>query len=255
MTWVKKEWLELSRQYKFLAIAFAFVFFAIFEPLMIKLLPFLLGSELKAQGIDISLLVNAEASAGIQGFIGDMYQIIPIVLAFAFGNYFSKEITKQTVIIPMTKGSSLIDVFLSKILVLMAAVIGTHFIAGSINFMYSNAIFADYPVAFSTFILNHFYSALVLIHFISVLMLVDVWLSKGFISSLVTLGYFFILFISVGFMGDFGKFTPLYLTKEVSAFSSEMSSTVPIAIASTVIWSIVAIILSLAKLKNMKPTP
>lgn len=255
MTWVKKEWLELSRQYKFLAIAFAFVFFAIFEPLMIKLLPFLLGGELKAQGIDISLLVSAEASAGIQGFIGDVYQIIPIVLAFAFGNYFSKEITKQTVIIPLTKGGSLINVFLSKILVLVVAVIGTHFLAGTINFMYSNVIFSESPVAFSTFILNHFYSALVLMHFISMLMLVDVWISKGFVSSLVTLGYFFILFAAVGFMGDLGKFTPLYLTKEASMFSSEMTATVPIAIASTVLWSILAITLSLAKLKNMKPTP
>lgn len=255
MTWVKKEWLELSRQYKILAIAFAFVFFAVFEPLMIKLLPYLLGSELKAQGIDVNLLVSAEAAAGIQGFIGDVYQIIPIVLAFAFGSYFSKEITKQTIVIPLTKGSTMINVFLSKCLVLIGAVVVTHFVAGLINFMYSNVIFSESPVAFSTFINNHFYSALVLIHFISVLMFVDVWISKGFLSSLITLAYFFILSATVGFMGDLGKFSPLYLTKEAGVFSSEVTASIPIAVVSTIIWSLIAITLSLVKLKNMKPTP
>lgn len=254
MIWIKKEWLELTRQYKLLIIGFAFTFFAILEPLMIKLLPHILGSELEAQGIDISLLASQEASAGVMGFMGDVFQIIPIVLAFAFSGYFSKEISRQTLIIPLTKGRTLTEIFLSKYVLLTSSVLIVHFISGLVNFFYSNILFPQFPLSANVFLLNHFYSALILVHFTTILLVVDVWVKKSFASSLITLGYFFIMSAVLGFFRDFAKLSPLYLTREVGLLSSQVTKDASIAIVSVVFLSALAVIIGLIKVRKMNLT-
>lgn len=255
MIWIKKEWLELSRQYKLLMIGFAFMFFAILEPLMIKLLPYLLGSELSAQGIDVSLLVSAEAAAGVTGFMGDVFQIIPIVLAFAFSGYFSKEITRQTLIMPLTKGRTLTEVFLSKYVVLTLSILVAHFAAGMVNYTYSNILFPEVPLSFKAFLLNHFYCALVITHFITMLLAIDVWIKRSFASSLAALGYFFVMGAMVGLLRDFAKFSPLFLSREAALLNEAMTKDAALAILSVFSISVLVLLISMAKIRTMKLTP
>lgn len=255
MSWIRKEWLELTRQYKILIMFFSFTFFAILDPLMIKLLPHILGSELEAQGIDLSLLFSAEASAGVQGFMGNVFQIIPIILAFALSGYFSNELNRQTLLIPLTKGINLTKVFLSKYVVLTVSLVVVHLLAGSINFLYSNMIFSDARLTLDIFLLNHFYSALVLIHFVSIFLLIDVWVQKNFVSSLMTLGYFFALSASIGLLRSAARFSPFYLVKEASSLAQSFSPEAFSATLSALIISGIAIWFSLVKIKKMKLTP
>lgn len=252
MSWLKKELIETTRQYKLIVVIFIFAFFAILEPLMIKMLPRLLGADLMAQGIDINLLVQAEASAGIKGFIGDVFQIVPVVLAFTFSGYFSKEITTQTLVMPLTKGATLVNVYISKLIVLIGVVAFGHLIAGLINFYYANLIFSGSPVPWRTFMINHVYAQLVVSHFLIVMLAIDVWMKKSIMSSLAALGYFFAMSSIVGFMGKYAKYSPLYLTKEAGQFLTEYSDNAPIAIISLFLFTAIIIIISIYKLLHMK---
>lgn len=144
--WLKKEILEGARSYRFLIIGVAMAFFAFLDPLMLKLLPFIMKAQ---TGVDMSALITASRDFAFESFLSDLYEIIGIVVCVLLGGTLAKERKNRRFVIPFTKGTGFSGVVLAKILVYasyLALALGT---AAIVSYLYAGIVFPGSAVDLS----------------------------------------------------------------------------------------------------------
>lgn len=108
---VKKEWLELSRTHRLIALLLTFVGFGVLDPLVIRGVGFLLKimnsvpelSELEGMpGMSLSLVMNQ--SMGLSAFVGDCVNTCLLVAFLLLMRAAGGEQKKRNCIIPITLG-------------------------------------------------------------------------------------------------------------------------------------------------------
>lgn len=114
IAYIKKEFLEQLRGYKFLILFSVFILFGMTSPLLAKMTPELLKS-LSGTGITITLPKVTASDAWAQ-FFKNISQIGMIALILVFGTSLPQEIHRGTLIIPLSKGLSRNAVILAKYL-------------------------------------------------------------------------------------------------------------------------------------------
>lgn len=115
IAFTKKEFLEQLRSYKTLILFAVLFLFGMTSPLLAKITPELLKS-LSGSGITITLPKVTSADAWTQ-FFKNISQMGMIVLVLIFGTSLSQEISRGTLIIPLSKGLSRDSVIFAKYLV------------------------------------------------------------------------------------------------------------------------------------------
>lgn len=144
-TYFKKEIIESSRQYKYIVLAVGIIGFAILDPFMLKILPYILKNQLPA---DFSGLFEISQKAAIANYIKDLTQIANIIIAFTLGGMLSDEITSEKLVFPYSKGSQPSGIVIAKIIHYAAAVCIFTFLGFIVAHNYSGVLFEGERVEF-----------------------------------------------------------------------------------------------------------
>jgi ABC-type transport system involved in multi-copper enzyme maturation permease subunit len=141
---ITKEWKYAVRSGKLLVLLGSFLFLALATPLMYK---FVLPAILEAQmgGVssqEISVMMNMGQRGVIQSYIGDVFEIGSIVVAFSLCGLVAQEISENTLVIPLCSGKRFGEIIVSKLLVFSLVLILVHCISTFATYGYSGLLFS-----------------------------------------------------------------------------------------------------------------
>jgi ABC-2 type transport system permease protein len=157
---IKKEWMEVCRTKKLMALSAMALFFALLDPVMLKLTPYLLK---EFSGVELGEMIQLTQIAELIDFHQDMAQIYAIVLVIIMSNVWINEVKQQTLVMPVSKGVNSADIILAKILTYALIIMGLMIIAYSTNYYYAGIIFGFrvdyYQVLTSALMMGIFYTS------------------------------------------------------------------------------------------------
>lgn len=134
----KKEIIESIRQYKYLIIGLAFLFFAVSDPIMLKLLPSIMKSQMH-MNIENFMVINRKTAS--QNYIKDIFEISNIVVVFSACGILGKEIQNGKFILPFSRGCSKAQMVLAKFFHYSLITSFSIFLGFLINFYYAGILF------------------------------------------------------------------------------------------------------------------
>lgn len=140
---IKKEILEGIRTYKFLIIIIVFMFFALLNPVMNKLiLPEILKSQFTGMSEDMlnSMLVTSQVD-NVIGYIGDIFEIGTIVVVLSLASLVAGELKNRSFIFPVCSGKSFTGMVASKIIVYGVFTIIVALLAVLTDYLYAGVLF------------------------------------------------------------------------------------------------------------------
>jgi ABC-2 type transport system permease protein len=112
--WARKEMLEGARSYRFLVLGIAVAFFAFLDPMMLKLLPLIMKAQV---GADLSSLIPASRDFAFESFLGDLFEILSLVVCVVLGGIVARERKDRGFVIPVSKGAVFHGIVAAKVLV------------------------------------------------------------------------------------------------------------------------------------------
>lgn len=243
-----KEVLESKRQFRYLIIFLAFIFLALENPILIKLMPKLLESSGIKDASQISGLVPTDKLQIMGGLIlKDLVQIGILVVAFTFCNILSDELNSQKFVFPFSKGAKPSYIVLAKSLHYSLTIAAAVAAAIFVNYYYVGIIFTDGKapaipnVIFSILLVSLFFIfTFVLTMFFSLIF------KKGIAAGIITA---LIQYLSAlpSQIKAIQNFVPYNLLKTASEFKI---SNVTILVISTLVYIIILLFVSIAILNK-----
>jgi ABC-2 type transport system permease protein len=136
---IKKEIKYGVRGSRFLILAAGLFFFALFDPVMIKVvLPVLLQSQFPGLSDEaLSGMFTVSQTACVQTYMGDVFEIGTIIVVFTLCGVIAQEIRDGTLLLPVCSGKSFLSITLSKLVVFGVA----------LTLITTAALIADYAYA------------------------------------------------------------------------------------------------------------
>lgn len=243
--YLKKEIFESYRQYRYLVLIAGIFFFAVATPIMNKLLPDILKSQMGSDKKTLSALTalfHPTIKYVLQNYIKDLFQIGTLIVVFTLCGSFSEEITTKKFVFPYAKGAIPKQIVLAKavhyILVVTAIVICGFFI----NYYYTTLLFKGDAIPIDKIITSALYMCIYYVFNITLTLFFSSIIKKGIVSGIIVLviSYFSSLLNGVKAIS---KFSPYRLVATASSFSSkDINETVLIIIIYCVIFILAAII-------------
>ena len=140
IAYFRKEVLESSRQSKYLILIAFFGFFAIANPIMLRLLPHILESQMPGFPPE---LMQFDAAYSVQNYMKSIYQLGNMVIAFTLMGILAEERTRGKLVFPVSQGASLVGLVLAKLAHYVLVVAGITFVAMLLNYYYSVVLFPE----------------------------------------------------------------------------------------------------------------
>lgn len=213
-----KELKEGLRSYKFLIISFIFVFFALLDPITLKLLPTILKSQTGMEAI--SSLISINQTEAIKSYFGDAVQIIPIVIAFTISGVITKEFSGHYLDIPLTKGLNVKKMYLAKIGIYALILICSTIVGLVINYAYS-AILFGVDISYYLVIKAIVAISLILINYLAIHLLVETLVKKAYLASVLSLAIYFSQFGLIQLLNEkYRILLPSYLISQLNQMYS-----------------------------------
>ena len=194
---IRKEIKFSTRTGKLLIIFASVCFFAIFTPLMTKYVaPEIMKSQFPGMTEEVlNQMLDFTQIGNIAAFMGDLFQIIPIVIAFAFGGVLASEIKDNTLVLPLCSGKRFLSVISSKIIVIGTILFTAPIVASEINFYYTGILFI-FDVSFVNVMVSGILYGL---YFVFLLSLILMWgaftknnIATGFLTLATSLQMYFL---------------------------------------------------------------
>jgi ABC-2 type transport system permease protein len=207
VAFIKKEFMEQLRTYRFLILFAVFFLFGLMSPLTAKLLPDIL-SGIEMQGVVITI-PEASAMDAYGQFFKNMTQMGVIIILLTFGGIISNELTRGTLINILAKGLGRHTVILSKYTAALVLWTGALAFAGGVNQGYTIYLFDTSGVKnilFSLFCLWLF-GALLL-----ALLILSGILAEGSFGGLILTAAVLALLLLLNIFPQLKKLNPIYLT-------------------------------------------
>lgn len=220
-SYTKKEFIEGIRTYKFLILAIGVLFFSIADPIMLKLMPEILKSQV--QGIDISSMIELNQKAAMTSYTNSLHQIFTMIIAFALMGIVSGERVNKTFTIPVSMGCSIKSILISKMVIYGAYVLVLPVVGMSVAYYYSSIIFESGLITFSTVLKSGMLYGLFFVFEVSVLILLSSVVKKPFVAGILTLLIVFLMPLLDTFFG-IGNYLPTNLITEANEFNSSLSA-------------------------------
>jgi ABC-2 type transport system permease protein len=233
-TYLKKEVLYGMRNYKFLIIFAVYIFFALFDPLMLKFLPIILADQFG--GMDITEAMAIDQAGAIQNFLNTNYQIVTLVIAIALMGLVASEIKDKEIIIPTCLGMSLKKWIVSKIFVYSIFIIASSIIAQLICNIYALTIFEGRSIEISASLKIGLLMGVFHIFILSLIIFFGALTKKHGISAFLALLAAYTLPALTGLF-NISKYTPAGLINEAGYLVSYFSTDGIISL----VWSVGAI--------------
>ena len=143
---LKKEIIEGLRTYKFLVILFGVVLFALLDPIILKLLPKILESQLA--GADLSELFTLDQPSAALNYYKNLHQMGSIIVCFALMKIIAGELKDKTAIIPYTNSLSFFKLVIAKFTVYASYLFTVVVFSTVLNYFYAGSLFSGQRFAF-----------------------------------------------------------------------------------------------------------
>ncbi|NQT67420.1 MAG: ABC transporter permease [Actinobacteria bacterium] len=185
----KKEILESVRTNKYLILFIGIVFWALLDPLMLKLLPLLMKNYLPP---DIAVMFSTfTRDTAFQTFLNDLFQIGTLFIAFTLMGLLSNEVSLKKLVFPYSRGANPAGVVLAKYIHYTVTISLFILIAFLTNYFYINRLFTGGILSIeivlkSSLLYMLYYSVL-----LSILLYLSSLLKRGIIAGItvLVLGY------------------------------------------------------------------
>ncbi|MDW7658268.1 MAG: hypothetical protein SCM11_13960 [Bacillota bacterium] len=132
------------RNSRFLILMVGFLFFAILNPLMSKLvIPNIMKSQLPGLTDEaINEMLNLTQIGVIRAYMGDIFEIGSIIVAFTLCGLMAQEIKDNTLVLPLCSGKLFGSVVTAKLLVFGSVLVLSPTIALMVNYLYAGLLFS-----------------------------------------------------------------------------------------------------------------
>lgn len=192
--YLRKEFIESIRQYKFLILGIGILIFAILDPIMLKLLPVILKTQTQ-YNMD-TLFQNITIKMGIQNYIKDLFQVSIMFVVFTTTSTLGEEVSNKKLVFPYSKGASREGIVISKFINYTVATIILLSVGIIINYYYVNILFDGENIKFGLIMKNIVYISLYFSFNIALSMMIGLFLRKSIAAGVIVLA---IGYISAGF--------------------------------------------------------
>lgn len=242
-----KEIMEGIRTKKFLIIAIGFMFFAVADPVLLKLTPEILKSQMK--GVDFSSAIELTQKAAILNFTNDLYQLVSLIIALTLMGIISSEINEKSFVIPFSIGGKASGIILSKFFVYSVFVVILTVISISTAYWYSGIIFKNSSVDYIMVLKAGFLYGLFFIFLLSIIILFSSLFKKNIITAIASVIIIYTMPITNSLF-TFGKYLPINLLKMAENFKYTISKNDIISILVSLILIIVFNVIAYKKLST-----
>lgn len=138
-----KEITESIRQYRYIILAAGFIIFAILDPIMLKILPSILASQVPEE---LMQLMHTDQQMAFQNYIKDLSQITSLFIALSLMGMIGEEAATGKLVLPYSKGARIQPLVTAKIVHYIAAIWFFTPLGLFINYYYITTLFKDRPV-------------------------------------------------------------------------------------------------------------
>ena len=245
--YVKKEFIEGIRTHKFLILAIGALFFAVADPIVLKLMPEILKNQL--QGIDISSMIELNQKTVMENYAKDLNQIFTLIIAFTLMGIVSGERSNKTLTIPVSMGCSVKSILTGKMIVYGSYISVLTVMGMLIAYYYSGIIFEPGVITFKAVLKSGVLFGLFFVFVISVLIFLSSALKKPFIAGILTLLTVYLMPLLDTFF-SIGKYLPVSLIVKADEFNTSLSSEVFVSIAITIGLIVIFQVFSVIKLES-----
>lgn len=242
---IKRELLEGLRTYKFLIIAAVFMFFALLNPVMNKLvLPEILKSQFaEISGDMLNQMLITSQTDNVIGYLSDVFEVGSIVVVLILASLVSGELRTRSFILPISSGKSFHNLVISKLTVygiftILVAVAATLF-----DYLYAGILFGFDISGVLPVIRAGLLQGLFFVFAISMVITVGSFVKKPIVAGMLTLMLTYGTQILSGLF-KIEKFTPAGLLKEAGMLAEKANPGIYVTLAITV--ALVAAFISIA---------
>lgn len=185
----KKEILESIRTNKYLILFIGIVFWALLDPLMLKLLPLLMKNYLPP---DIAVMFSTfTRDTAFQTFLNDLFQIGTLFIAFTLMGLLSNEVSLKKLVFPYSRGANPAGVVLAKYIHYTVTISLFILIAFLTNYFYINRLFTGGILSIGIVLKSSLLYILYYSVLLSILLYLSSLLKRGIIAGItvLVLGY------------------------------------------------------------------
>jgi ABC-2 type transport system permease protein len=185
----KKEILESIRTNKYLILFIGIVFWALLDPLMLKLLPLLMKNYLPP---DIAVMFSTfTRDTAFQTFLKDLFQIGTLFIAFTLMGLLSNEVSLKKLVFPYSRGANPAGVVLAKYIHYTVTISLFILIAFLTNYFYINRLFTGGILSIGIVLKSSLLYILYYSVLLSILLYLSSLLKRGIIAGItvLVLGY------------------------------------------------------------------
>lgn len=174
-----KEIKESIRNHKYLILAVGFIFWALLDPLMLKLLPLLLKNYMP---VDVSVLFSTfTRDTAFQTFLKDLFQIGSLFIIFTLMGIISNEVYSKNLVFPYSRGLKPAGMVIAKYIHYLITISLFILVAFLTNYLYIIRLFSGGLLSISIV----FKSSLLYILYYAVLLSFLLYLSSLFKRSII----------------------------------------------------------------------
>lgn len=252
---IKKELLEGIRTYKFLIILSVFMFFALMNPILNKMvLPQALMSQL--DGISDEMLNQMVISSQrdcVRAYLQDVFEISTLVLVLALSSLVAGELRNKTFIFPRCSKKDFATLILAKLIVYGVFVIAVTVISAVVDYYYSGILFGTDLPGIVPILRSGILQGLYYVYVIGLVMLAGSFFAKPISAGLIALIPAYGTYI-VSQLFKYDSYTPSGLLTEANmiAFNTSTNIVQPVIITFALI--VILIILTIIRLETIELT-
>ncbi|OPZ88344.1 MAG: putative transmembrane protein YxlG [Firmicutes bacterium ADurb.Bin419] len=237
------------RTKKFLVLAIGVLFFAISDPIMLKLLPEILKNEM--QGADLSMLLELSQKAALDSYTNNLFQLSTLIIVLSMMGIISKERSDKTLTIPVSMGCSINGMVSAKLLVYGVFILLINVVGMLVAYYYSGIIFGfTYGSLFAAAVSGAVYG-LFFVFVLSILILASSFVKKSFLAVTVTLLFVYLMPLAGNFE-RVKRYLPVNLLSEANYFADFLSKNMVVSLICTIGLTVIFSVLSVFKLERVE---
>lgn len=244
----KKELKEAVRNYRYIILAAGFIFWALLDPLMLKLLPLILKASLP--GELLSQLTNINRDNAFLNLLKDLFQTSTLFFVFSLMGIISNEVSFKKFVLPYSRGVKPEGIVLAKYLHYLITVSFFILIAFLTNYLYITGLFSGgiltIRIVLSSCLLYIIYFAFIL----ALLMYLSSLFKKSIIPGIIVLA---IVYCSNFFnqLSLIRNYLPNYLIMKAAALGNSYDSSLIPTFTVSVLLIAVFIYLTIIRMKKI----
>lgn len=249
---IVKEIRYAMRSGRVLILLVSFLFFALLTPVMLKtVLPMVLSSQFTADTSPAAGgIMDMTQLDCIQNYMGDVFEIGTIIIAFTLCGLTASEIRGNTWVLSLCAGKQFAKMILAKFLVFGALVVIVSILALLADYVYSGFLFS-FQIGIFPILYSGLLQGIYMLFLLSCLIMWGVLMKKPIPAGFCTLSTAFGLhFISS--LLHFHEWTPSGLISHATELSPAFDSSLLIPLGMTILLVISMIVIALARLKRME---